>query len=107
MHRSGSRKPGQQAAHPIRILYVDALRVRIKLQHQLLQVEEGPLVSGMLPYLWVESALVTACRFSHRTVHKAHTQSPYSGACSGAHSLLILLLKQALDRSWIYGSWCT
>ena len=40
-----------EVAHPVHILDVDALRICIELQDELLQVEEGPLVANMLPYL--------------------------------------------------------
>ena len=38
-------------AHPVHILDVDGLRICVELQDELLQVEEGPLVPDVLPYL--------------------------------------------------------
>ncbi len=49
-----------ELAYPMHILDVYALHVCVELQNQLLQVEERPLVSNVLPYLQAGTAVISA-----------------------------------------------
>ena len=53
-------EPEKGLAHPMHFLDVYTLHVRIELQNQLLQEEERPLVSNMLPYLQVGTLMLSA-----------------------------------------------